>query len=92
MAKKKKVKTPYRQDNFHHLLFGDAECSNPQIEDCSVEEINQAIEDWYTVLDIELAQVKNGQGDANTMRNLASARREIQILKLQKREKLAKAI
>lgn len=91
MAKKKKVKKPYRKENLHHLLFPEDTCAAPVVEDATIEEINQAIWDWQIIADIELNAAKNGFSYFNK-ENLAMARREIQTLKLQKREILATAI
>ncbi len=91
MAKNKKVKKPYKKDNLHHLMFPDDACAAPIVEEATIDEINQAIWDWQIILDCELNAAKKGFSYFNK-ENLAAARREIQTLKLQKREILATAI
>lgn len=91
MAKKKKIKAPYRDENVHHLLFGDESCCDPSIVSLSLEEINDAIADWQLVVDIECENLKD-EYDESSAFFLKQARKEIQILKLQKREILATAI
>ena len=93
MAKKKKIKEPYCEDNIHHLLFGEEECSAPglSLQECSVQELNEAIWDWQIIADIELARLRDCY-DEDAAYNLKQARKHIQMLKLQKRKELAKAV